>query len=73
MLGWFTKNRSWGVALNTSNHFTQCHANSNGNLYKPVAYEIVDLYGLDCDMKFEFNSDNKRLYEQRRILMKERV
>jgi len=45
----------------------------NGNLYAPVAFEIVDLYGLDCDMKSEFNSDNKRLYEKNRILASERV
>jgi uncharacterized coiled-coil protein SlyX len=45
----------------------------NGNFYTPVAFEIVDLYGLDCDMKAEFNSDNKRLYEKHRILAKERV
>lgn len=44
-----------------------------GNLYTPVAFEIVDLYGLDCDMKAEFNSDNKRLYEKHRILARERV
>lgn len=44
-----------------------------GNLYTPVAFEIVDLYGLDCDMKAEFNSDNKRLYEEHRILARERV
>ena len=45
----------------------------NGNLYTPVAFEIVDLYGLDCDMKAEFNSDNRRLYEDHRILAQERV
>jgi hypothetical protein len=45
----------------------------NGNFYTPVAFEIVDLYGLDCDMKAEFNSDNKRLYEKHRILAQERV
>lgn len=45
----------------------------NGNLFKPVAFEIVDLYGLECDMKSEFNSDNKRLYEDARLLAKERV
>ncbi len=45
----------------------------SGNLYTPVAFEIVDLYGLDCDMKAEFNSDNKRLYEKHRILAQERV
>lgn len=41
--------------------------------YVPVGYIIVDLYGLDCDMKSEFNSDNKRLYEPDRILAQERV
>ena len=44
-----------------------------GNLFTPVAYEIVDLYGLNCDIKFEVNSDNKRLYEDARILMREQV
>lgn len=44
-----------------------------GNLYRPVAFEIVDLYGLDCDMKAEFNSDNKRLYEEHRLLASQRV
>ena len=45
----------------------------NGNLFTPVAFELVDLYGLDCDMKAEFNSDNRRLYEKDRVLAKERV
>lgn len=44
-----------------------------GNLFTPVAFEIVDLYGLDCDMKAEFNSDNKRLYEKHRTLVHERI
>lgn len=44
-----------------------------GNLFTPVAFEIVDLYGLDCDMKAEFNSDNKRLYEKHRTLAQLRV
>ena len=43
------------------------------NLYTPEAFEIVDLYGLSCDIKFEFNSHNKKLYENERILVKERV
>lgn len=45
----------------------------SGNLFKPVAFELVDLYGLDCDMKAEFNSDNRRLYEPSRCLAHERV
>lgn len=45
----------------------------NGNLFTPMAFEIVDLYGLDCDVKSEFNSDNKRLYTAERLLVSERV
>ena len=41
--------------------------------YVAVGYTIVDLYGLDCDMKSEFNSDNRRLYEASRILAQEQV
>ncbi len=44
-----------------------------GDLYTPEAFEIVDLHGLDCDIKFEFNSHNKKLYEDERTLAKERV
>lgn len=44
-----------------------------GNKYWPVAFEIVDLYGLDCDMKAEFNSDNKRLYTDDRVLLRKRM
>lgn len=45
----------------------------NGNIFTPVAFKLADLYGLDCDMKAEFNSDNYRLYEPHRILASERV
>lgn len=44
-----------------------------GNLYTPIGFTLVDLYGLDCDMKAEFNSDNRRLYEAERLLVSERV
>ena len=36
--------------------------------FYPTSFKIIDLYGLDCDMKAEFNSDNKRLYQKNRIL-----
>ena len=36
----------------------------------PVKYEIVDLYGLKCDLKYEFNSNNKRLYNKKQILIR---
>lgn len=45
----------------------------SGNSYAPNGFEIVDLYGLICDMKSEFNSDNKRLYEKSRLLAQERL
>jgi len=44
-----------------------------GNRFSPVGFTLIDLYGLNCDMKFEFNSDNKRLYEARRMLHSETV
>ena len=39
-----------------------------GDQFVPTEFKIMDLYGLDCDMKFEFNSDNRRLYQKRRLL-----
>jgi hypothetical protein len=45
----------------------------DSNLYVPVRFGLVDLYGLDCDMKAEFNSDNRRLYERSRLLAKEKL
>ncbi len=39
----------------------------------PVAFKLVDLYGLECDMKAEFNSNNLRLYSEDRILASERI
>lgn len=41
--------------------------------YVPVGFVLVDLYGMECDMKAEFNSDNKRLYDSKRILSARRV
>lgn len=44
-----------------------------GNEFTPVGFEIMDLYGLPCDLKSEFNSDNRRLYDKKRILCEQRV
>ena len=44
-----------------------------GNEFTPVAFEILDLYGLLCDLKSEFNSDNRRLYDNSRILYEQSV
>ncbi len=45
----------------------------DGNLFRPTSYTVVDLHGLLCDLKSEFNSNNKRLYEADRVLAAERV
>jgi len=45
----------------------------DGNRFTPVAYEIVDLFDLECDLKYEFNSNNLRLYQPERILKEGRV
>jgi len=41
--------------------------------YCPAAFTLVDLYGMDCDMKSEFNSDNRQMYEAHRILKQEKI
>lgn len=40
--------------------------------YWPVGFKLMDLYGLSCDLKSEFLSDNSRLYESGRVLARER-
>ena len=39
--------------------------NSN---YCAQAFKLIDLHDLQCDVKYEFNSDNKRLYAPELIL-----
>ncbi|UWQ05140.1 hypothetical protein [Aliiroseovarius crassostreae] len=41
--------------------------------YCPTAFTLVDLYGMSCDMKSEFNSDNRRMYEDHRVLLRESI
>ena len=38
------------------------------NSFVPEGFKLVDLYGLDCDMKAGFNSDNRRLSTADRVL-----
>ena len=45
----------------------------DGDRYRPVAFEVVDLYGLSCDIKNEIQSDNRRLYRPEQILYSQRV
>lgn len=39
-----------------------------GNIYKAKHWKILDLSKLELDVKYEFNSDNKRLYNSNLIL-----
>ena len=41
---------------------------NNKNLYKINGWKILDLSQLKLDVKYEFNSDNKRLYSENLIL-----
>lgn len=36
--------------------------------YRLRSFKLVDLHGLQCDVKYEFNSDNRRLYGSGMIL-----
>lgn len=42
---------------------------SRDSLYRPKSYKLVDLHDLLCDVKYEFNSDNRRLYSPDLILL----
>ena len=40
----------------------------NKHLYKVKSWKILDLSKLELDVKYEFNSDNKRLYDEKLII-----
>ncbi|HEX7486001.1 MAG TPA: hypothetical protein VF332_07610 [Vicinamibacterales bacterium] len=42
---------------------------SRNSLYTPKSYKLVDLHDLLCDVKYEFNSDNRRLYAASMVLL----
>jgi hypothetical protein len=42
---------------------------SRDSLYTPKSYKLVDLHDLLCDVKYEFNSDNRRLYAASMVLL----
>lgn len=44
-------------------------AGSRDSLYRPRSYKLVDLHDLLCDVKYEFNSDNRRLYAPGLVLL----
>lgn len=41
---------------------------SSNSKFTPSSYKIVDLCNLNCDLKLEFNSDNRRLYDGTLVL-----
>lgn len=41
---------------------------SRDSEYVPCAYTVADLHGLHCDVKYEFNADNHRLYAAGMVL-----
>lgn len=43
--------------------------NSRDSLYRPLSFKLVDLHDLLCDVKYEFNSDNRRLYAANTLLL----
>ena len=42
---------------------------SSNSTYIPRSYKLIDLHDLLCDVKYEFNSDNRRLYAPSMILL----
>ena len=44
-------------------------ANSRDSQYRPQSFKLVDLHDLLCDVKYEFNSDNRRLYVDDLVLL----
>lgn len=42
---------------------------SRESLYTPRSYKLIDLHDLLCDVKYEFNSDNRRLYAPSMVLI----
>jgi hypothetical protein len=44
-------------------------ANSRNSRYTPISFKLVDLHDLLCDVKYEFNSDNRRLYADSLVLL----
>lgn len=42
---------------------------SRDSLYQPRSFKLIDLHDLLCDVKYEFNSDNRRLYASNLVLL----
>jgi hypothetical protein len=46
---------------------------SGDSLYLPKSFKLIDLHDLLCDVKYEFNSDNRRLYAQSMTLLEGKI
>lgn len=46
---------------------------SRDSFYRAVSYKLINLYELQCDVKYEFNSDNRRMYADGLILASGRL
>ena len=44
-------------------------AGSRESMYIPKSYKLIDLHDLLCDVKYEFNSDNRRLHAPSMMLL----
>lgn len=57
-----------------AHHFAVCYQievlrqSGGNNVYGCLGWKILDLSQLQVDVKYEFNSDNRRLYAQRLVL-----
>lgn len=40
-----------------------------GDIFTPVSYKLVDLYGLPCKLKEEWQANNRDLYADQRVLV----
>ena len=43
--------------------------NRQGDEYTPLSYKLIDLYDLPCNLKQEWQSSNKELYADARVLL----
>jgi hypothetical protein len=45
----------------------------SNNIYKCKSWKLITLENLECDVKYEFNSDNKRLYDPKLLLAEGKI
>lgn len=48
-------------------------AGSRDSFYTAVSYKLINLFELQCDVKYEFNSDNRRMYASNLVLASGRL